>query len=155
MNSVLQTELHRHLDVSLRPATLLELAKERGLEAQSTSLDAFVDKLLIREPMKDLAAVLGSFQICQKVLDRPEVLERVARCQSVGRILVATDDARIVDAVRAAGFEARMTDPAFFRRDAREQRADQDRAQAIEIELLALLEKWEALERRAEESPGG
>jgi adenosine deaminase len=79
MSTALQTELHRHLDVSLRPSTLLELAKERGLEAQSTSLDSFLDKLVIREPMKNLAAVLGSFQVCQKVLDRPEVLERVAR----------------------------------------------------------------------------
>ncbi len=85
MNTVLQTELHRHLDVSLRPSTLLELAQERGLEAQSTSLPAFLDKLLIRKPMQDLASVLASFQICQKVLDRPEVLERVARevCEDV------------------------------------------------------------------------
>lgn len=35
--------------------------------------------------MKDLAEVLASFQICQKVLDRPEVLERVARevCEDI------------------------------------------------------------------------
>jgi len=53
-----------------------------------------------------------------------------------------------------AALAARMTDPAAFRRDAREQRADQDRAQAIEVELLALLEKWEALERRSAASTG-
>jgi ATP-binding cassette subfamily F protein uup len=53
-----------------------------------------------------------------------------------------------------AALAARLNDPASFRRDARERRADQERAQAIEIELLALLEKWESLERRAAESPG-
>ncbi|MFM7797667.1 MAG: 3-deoxy-manno-octulosonate cytidylyltransferase [Planctomycetota bacterium] len=58
-----------------------------------------------RFPGKPLADLTGKPMIVH-------VLERVARCRSVGRILVATDDARIADAVRAAGFEARMTDPA-------------------------------------------
>ncbi|MFO0233313.1 MAG: ABC transporter ATP-binding protein, partial [Burkholderiales bacterium] len=47
---------------------------------------------------------------------------------------------------------ARMEDPAYFRRDARELRADQERVQAIEAELLELLERWEALERRSKEA---
>lgn len=58
-----------------------------------------------RFPGKPLADLTGKPMIVH-------VLEGVARCRSVRRILVATDDARIVDAVRAAGFEARMTDPA-------------------------------------------
>ncbi len=57
---------------------MLELAKERGLEGQSTSLEAFRRKLLILQPMTDLRAVLDQFGLFQKVLDRPEVLERVA-----------------------------------------------------------------------------
>jgi adenosine deaminase len=73
-----RTELHRHLDVSLRLSTLHALAQERGHVAASTSLAAFAQQIVIREPMKDLASVLGSFKICQLVLDRPEVLERVA-----------------------------------------------------------------------------
>ncbi len=80
-----RTELHRHLDVSIRLSTLHALAQDRGLVAASTSLAAFSDQILIREPMKDLASVLGSFKICQLVLDRPEVLERVAHeaCEDV------------------------------------------------------------------------
>jgi len=74
----MQAELHRHLDVSLRSETLLALAQERGLEAQSTSLEAFQDKLLLRKPLKDLTQVLAQFTLFQKVLDRPDVLERVA-----------------------------------------------------------------------------
>lgn len=73
-----QTELHRHLDVSIRSATLLRLAQERGIEAQSTSLEAFRKKLLITEPMNDLEAVLAQFSLFPRVLDRPEVLEQVA-----------------------------------------------------------------------------
>ncbi|MFN7686012.1 MAG: adenosine deaminase [Oligoflexia bacterium] len=80
-----QIELHRHLDVSLRLSTLHELAVERGLIGQSTSLDAFAKDIVIRKPMTDLNSVLASFSICQQVLDRFEVLERVAfeACQDV------------------------------------------------------------------------
>lgn len=74
----LQTELHRHLDVSIRMETLLRLAQERGLEAQSTSLEAFRQKLVLTKPLADLSSVLATFVLFQKVLDRPEVLEQVA-----------------------------------------------------------------------------
>ncbi len=73
-----QTELHRHLDVSIRPSTLLELAQERGLQPQSTSIESFREKLILTEPLSDLASVLSTFTICQQVLDRPDVLARVA-----------------------------------------------------------------------------
>ena len=75
---MIQTELHRHLDVSARPATLLKLAQERGLEAQSTSLEAFREKLILRKPLNDLREVLAQFTLYQKVLDRPEVLAEIA-----------------------------------------------------------------------------
>ena len=39
------------------------------------------------------------------------VCERVAQANSIERLWVATDDARIADAVERAGFEARMTPP--------------------------------------------
>jgi adenosine deaminase len=71
-------ELHRHLDVSTRLSTLLELAQRQGLEAQSTSLEAFGRKVLVKAPMTDLASVLATFTLFQKVLDRPETLERIA-----------------------------------------------------------------------------
>lgn len=73
-----QSELHRHLDVSTRSTTLLELAQKLGLESTSTSLEAFRSKIWIREPMTDLAKVLAQFTLFQKVLNRPESLERIA-----------------------------------------------------------------------------
>ncbi len=72
------TELHRHLDVSVRLSTLLELAQERGLEPQSTSLEQFREKIVLREPLSDLTAVLATFSLFQDVLDRPDVMARVA-----------------------------------------------------------------------------
>lgn len=75
---MMQTELHRHLDVSTRPQTLLSLAQERGLVSQSTSLEEFRRDLVLTEPLADLNAVLAKFTLFQKVLDRPEVLERLA-----------------------------------------------------------------------------
>jgi adenosine deaminase len=73
-----QTELHRHLDVSVRLPTLLELAQERGLEGQSTSLTAFRKKIVLDSPLSDLSSVLATFTLFQQVLDRPNVLDRVA-----------------------------------------------------------------------------
>ncbi len=74
----MQTELHRHLDCGLRPSTYLKLLQERGLEAQSTSLDAFKSKTLLTKPLASLDEVLNKMTALQKVFDRPEVLERVA-----------------------------------------------------------------------------
>jgi len=74
----LQTELHRHLDVSARIGTLLSLTQERGLEPRSTSLEAFREKITLSHPLRDLSTVLATFELFQKVLDRPEALERVA-----------------------------------------------------------------------------
>ncbi len=74
----MQTELHRHLDVSTRLSTLLELAQAKGFEPQSTSLNSFREKFIMHTPMTDLSTVIRQFIFFAKVLDRPEVLERVA-----------------------------------------------------------------------------
>lgn len=71
-------ELHRHLDVSMRPSTLLQLLQQSGLEPQSTSLEAFQSKLWVRTPMEDLQTVLDEMLIFPRVLDRPENLRRMA-----------------------------------------------------------------------------
>ena len=72
------TELHRHLDVAAPLPTLLDLAQSVGIEGRSTSLTSFASKVLIRQPMSSLRDVLARFSIFQRVLDRPEHLERVA-----------------------------------------------------------------------------
>jgi len=75
---IIQTELHRHLDVSIRTTTLLELLQENGLEPTSTSLENFKKKLYINKPLSDLNSVLAQFSLFQKVLNKEENLERIA-----------------------------------------------------------------------------
>ena len=74
-----QTELHRHLDVSLRLSTLFELAQARGLEGSSTSLAAFRAKVVFEKPLASLHTMLNSLALFPAVLDRPESIVRVAR----------------------------------------------------------------------------
>ncbi len=78
MHNWVQTELHRHLDISARSSTVLELAQAQGIEGQSTSLAAFEEKLFLRQPLQDLPTVLAKFELFQRVLSNPEILERVA-----------------------------------------------------------------------------
>ncbi len=75
---MVQTELHRHLDASLRLSTLFQLAQTRGLEPSSTSLDSFREKFILSHPLTSLNEVLSKFKLFQQVLDRPEVLTQVA-----------------------------------------------------------------------------
>lgn len=72
------TELHRHLDISMRLSTLLEMAQLVGAENRLTTLAEFSDRMVIRQPLGSLSEVLDTFGIVQSVLDRPEHLERVA-----------------------------------------------------------------------------
>jgi len=78
ISKAVQTELHRHLDVSLRTETLLRLAQERGLEKSSMNLAEFRQKIIMSQPLTDLNAVLDAFTYFQKVLDHPDVLEQIA-----------------------------------------------------------------------------
>jgi adenosine deaminase len=69
-----KVDLHRHLEGSVRFATLLELLRTRGV---TMPLNAS-KKFLVTEPMSDLAAVLDAFMTTQSVLDSEEVLTRIA-----------------------------------------------------------------------------
>ena len=74
----LQTELHRHLDVSVRTATLHEVVQARGLVPQSTSLTAFRGEVILDQPLTSLRAVLRTFELFQEIYHSPEICERVA-----------------------------------------------------------------------------
>lgn len=71
-----KVELHRHLELSLRPETIWDLAEQAGKPVKSQK--DFQDRYLILEPMKDLGAVLHKFLDTQALLSSPEVLERIA-----------------------------------------------------------------------------
>lgn len=71
-------ELHRHLDASIRPATIFELAKKNKIDIGCVSPEEVDHRLTIRKPMKDLDTVLNAFWTTQKVLVNYEGIKRVA-----------------------------------------------------------------------------
>lgn len=70
-----KVELHRHLELSLRPATIKELAPQFGIAIPDE--ETFKERFLISEPMQDLSSVLNKFLDTQKLLASPEILERI------------------------------------------------------------------------------
>ncbi len=75
LEKIPKAELHRHLELCLRPDTIWELAPQFGIQLKSQK--EFQDRFLILEPMKDLGTVLNKFLDTQKLLATPEILERI------------------------------------------------------------------------------
>lgn len=73
---IIKAELHRHLELCMRPETIWELAPQFGIKLESQ--EDFQNRFMILEPMKDLGSVLNKFLDTQKLLATPEILERVA-----------------------------------------------------------------------------
>lgn len=71
-----KVELHRHLELSLRPSTIKELAPQFGIPVPDEA--TFRKRFLIEAPMQDLGAVLNKFLDTQKLLASTEILERIA-----------------------------------------------------------------------------
>ncbi|MDY0004048.1 MAG: adenosine deaminase family protein [Polyangia bacterium] len=80
-------DLHRHLDGSLRPATLQELAREQGV--------ALPERLAFW-PGMGLAEALACFRVTLALLQTPDAVRRVAGeiCQDASREGVATLEIR-------------------------------------------------------------
>ncbi len=72
-----KTDLHCHLDGSLRLSTLIELARERGVSLPSQTADGLRD-LVFKEAYRDLPDYLHGFAYTCAVLTDAEALERVA-----------------------------------------------------------------------------
>ncbi len=76
MKHLPKIELHRHLDCSIRPSTLRELLTALG-EPVPADAQAFAEMYLVKEPMRDLEAVLRKFLAAQKALSSELVLTRI------------------------------------------------------------------------------
>ncbi|MBD3369260.1 adenosine deaminase family protein [Candidatus Fermentibacteria bacterium] len=70
-------ELHVHLDGSIRPQTLLELAAEMGMELPSGTVDGLYETVY-KETYEDLKDYLRSFRYSYLVMRDPESIERVS-----------------------------------------------------------------------------
>jgi adenosine deaminase len=83
-----KTDLHVHLDGSLRLGTLIDLARQRGVALPSETEDG-LRKTVFRERYRDLSEYLEGFQYTVAVLQDEESLERAAfelaeDCQAEG-----------------------------------------------------------------------
>ena len=72
-----KTDLHVHLDGSLRLETLIELARERDVKLPSYTADGLLE-LVFKENYRDLPDYLHGFAYTSPVLCDEEALERVA-----------------------------------------------------------------------------
>ncbi|HET8712296.1 MAG TPA: adenosine deaminase [Gemmatimonadales bacterium] len=72
-----KAELHVHLDGALRPATMLELAREQGITLPAQTPEALAKAMLVRGA-KSLEEYLEKYTITLSVLQSAAALERVA-----------------------------------------------------------------------------
>lgn len=72
-----KAELHCHLDGSVRPATMLELAREYGVRMPRDDADALGDYMLVSDA-KSLEDYLTRFDVTLSVMQTADALERVA-----------------------------------------------------------------------------
>lgn len=77
IRSLPKTDLHLHLDGSLREGTLIELARERGVSLPSETVEG-LNELVFRPHYSNLAEYLHGFQYTCAVLRDAEALERAA-----------------------------------------------------------------------------
>lgn len=74
-----KVELHRHLEGSVRPATILEIARRYDLPLPATKLDDLKTALYVTEPMESIQQVFARFRPAQQSFAGPEEVERISR----------------------------------------------------------------------------
>lgn len=77
LSALPKAELHVHLDGSLRPQTLIDLAREVDYELPTTEV-VELSRAMLAAPGSDLEAYLARFQTTVAVLQTARALERVA-----------------------------------------------------------------------------
>ncbi len=77
-NDLPKTEIHIHLEGSIRTQTIIDVAREYNLSIPSFDLTELDRHVKVYEQMRDLAAVLEAFAIFQNSITSPQVVERIA-----------------------------------------------------------------------------
>lgn len=72
-----KVELHVHLDGSLRPATMIELALAAGIELPASDPETLGRRMRV-DDARDLEDYLRRFDVTTALLQTPEAIERVA-----------------------------------------------------------------------------
>jgi adenosine deaminase len=77
-NAIPKTELHIHLEGSIRTQTIIDVARQYNLSLPSYEVSELDKRVKIYDQMKNLDTVLEAFGIFQKSITSPEVVERIA-----------------------------------------------------------------------------
>jgi adenosine deaminase len=72
-----KTDLHLHLDGSIRLGTIAEIGKQEGIEMPSYTAEG-LNELVFKEKYQDLEEYLTTFNYSCAVMQKPEHLERVS-----------------------------------------------------------------------------
>ena len=77
-NIIPKTEIHIHLEGAIRTQTIIDVSKTAGLSLPAYEMDALDPHVKVYEQMRDLQAVLDAFDIFQRSITSPDVVERIA-----------------------------------------------------------------------------
>ena len=77
-NNLPKTEIHIHLEGSIRTQTILDVAREYDLELPAYEVDELDRHVKVYDQLRDLRAVLEAFAIFQNSITSPQVVERIA-----------------------------------------------------------------------------
>ena len=77
-NDIPKTEIHIHLEGSIRTQTIIDIAKEHNLKLPSYEASELDEHVKIYDQMRDLETVLAAFAIFQNSITSPKVVERIA-----------------------------------------------------------------------------
>jgi adenosine deaminase len=77
-NDLPKTEIHIHLEGSIRTQTIIDIAREYNLSLPAYTAAELDRHVKVYDQMRDLAAVLEAFAIFQNSITAPKVVERIA-----------------------------------------------------------------------------
>ncbi|HJS20208.1 MAG TPA: adenosine deaminase [Anaerolineales bacterium] len=77
-NDLPKTEIHIHLEGSIRTQTIIDIAREYGLELPSYEAAELDEHVKVYDQLRDLRTVLEAFAIFQNSITSPKVVERIA-----------------------------------------------------------------------------
>ena len=77
-NDLPKTEIHIHLEGSIRTQTIIDIAREYDLKLPAYEVAELDKHVKVLDQMRDLRAVLEAFAIFQNSIASPKVVERIA-----------------------------------------------------------------------------
>ena len=77
-SNIPKTEIHIHLEGSIRTQTIIDVAKEHNLKLPAYEVRELDKHVKVYDQMQDLQAVLKAFDIFQRSITSPKVVERIA-----------------------------------------------------------------------------